>query len=82
MKDRFRKFWLATVADGFKDDLEEIRKVRLFRQLHLRLPLTPLFQAHGIEFAYFRDNEVCLGCVQTIEQEANRTTEELSHQKS
>ena len=27
MKARFRKFWLTSVADGFKDDLEEIRKV-------------------------------------------------------
>jgi len=26
LKDRFRKFWMASVADGFKDDLEEIRK--------------------------------------------------------
>jgi ribosome assembly protein 3 len=28
LKDRFRQFWMASVADGFKDDLEEIRKVR------------------------------------------------------
>lgn len=27
MKEKFRKFWLSAVADGFKDDLEEIRKV-------------------------------------------------------
>lgn len=26
MKEKFRKFWLSAVADGFKDDLEEIRK--------------------------------------------------------
>ncbi|KAF8895842.1 hypothetical protein CPB84DRAFT_1781952, partial [Gymnopilus junonius] len=26
LKDRFRKFWMASVAEGFKDDLEEIRK--------------------------------------------------------
>ncbi|GLB33189.1 putative ribosome-assembly protein 3 [Lyophyllum shimeji] len=26
MKAKFRKFWMASVADGFKDDLEEIRK--------------------------------------------------------
>jgi len=26
LKDRFRKFWMASVADGFKDDLEQIRK--------------------------------------------------------
>ena len=28
LKERFRKFWMASVADAFKDDLEEIRKVR------------------------------------------------------
>lgn len=28
LKDKFRNFWMASVADGFKDDLEEIRKVR------------------------------------------------------
>lgn len=27
MKDKFRKFWMASIADGFRDDLEEIRKV-------------------------------------------------------
>ncbi|KDQ65162.1 hypothetical protein JAAARDRAFT_53058 [Jaapia argillacea MUCL 33604] len=26
LKERFRKFWMASVADGFRDDLEEIRK--------------------------------------------------------
>ncbi|KAG7447262.1 uncharacterized protein BT62DRAFT_986568 [Guyanagaster necrorhizus] len=26
LKARFRKFWMASVADGFRDDLEEIRK--------------------------------------------------------
>ncbi|KAF9263753.1 hypothetical protein L218DRAFT_972829 [Marasmius fiardii PR-910] len=26
LKDKFRKFWMSAVADGFKDDLEEIRK--------------------------------------------------------
>ncbi|OJT04632.1 hypothetical protein TRAPUB_4644 [Trametes pubescens] len=26
LKERFRKFWMASVADGFKEDLEEIRK--------------------------------------------------------
>jgi len=26
MKEKFRKFWMASVADAFKDDLEEIRK--------------------------------------------------------
>jgi ribosome assembly protein 3 len=27
LKERFRKFWMASLAEGFKDDLEEIRKV-------------------------------------------------------
>ncbi|GBE85450.1 predicted protein [Sparassis crispa] len=26
LRDRFRKFWMASVADTFQDDLEEIRK--------------------------------------------------------
>jgi len=26
MKERFRKFWMSSIADGFKSDLEEIRK--------------------------------------------------------
>ena len=27
LKENFRKFWMASIAEGFKDDLEEIRKV-------------------------------------------------------
>lgn len=27
LRDKFRMFWMSSVADGFKDDLEEIRKV-------------------------------------------------------
>jgi ribosome assembly protein 3 len=27
LRDRFRKFWMNSLADGFKEDLEEIRKV-------------------------------------------------------
>ena len=27
LKERFRKFWMASIAEGFKDNLEEIRKV-------------------------------------------------------
>lgn len=27
LKEKFRKFWMASIAEGFKDDLEEIRKV-------------------------------------------------------
>jgi len=26
LKDKFRQFWMSAIADGFKDDLEEIRK--------------------------------------------------------
>lgn len=29
LKEKFRKFWMASIAEGFKDDLEEIRKVRV-----------------------------------------------------
>lgn len=28
LKDKFRSFWMGAVADAFKDDLEQIRKVR------------------------------------------------------
>lgn len=27
MKEKFRKFWMTSVAEGFRDDLEELRKV-------------------------------------------------------
>lgn len=27
MKERFRKFWMMTTAEGFKDELEQIQKV-------------------------------------------------------
>ncbi|KAJ3487402.1 hypothetical protein NLI96_g3574 [Meripilus lineatus] len=27
LRERFRKFWMATIVDAFSDDLEEIRKV-------------------------------------------------------
>jgi len=27
LKDKFRQFWMSAIVDGFKDDLEEIRKV-------------------------------------------------------
>jgi hypothetical protein len=27
LKERFRKFWMSSVADGFRDDLEELQKV-------------------------------------------------------
>ncbi|KXN88340.1 hypothetical protein AN958_07485 [Leucoagaricus sp. SymC.cos] len=26
LKEKFRKFWMSSVADGFRDDLEELRK--------------------------------------------------------
>jgi len=28
LRERFRKFWMGSVADAFKDDLEQLRKVR------------------------------------------------------
>jgi ribosome assembly protein 3 len=34
LQKRFRQFWMTSVADGFKEDLEEIRKVsRLDKKL-------------------------------------------------
>ena len=26
LKEKFRKFWMESIAEGFKDDLEELRK--------------------------------------------------------
>lgn len=40
LRDRFRKFWMTSVADAFKDDLEEIRKVRMNICLTSRHSLT------------------------------------------
>ncbi|TFK28595.1 hypothetical protein FA15DRAFT_753294 [Coprinopsis marcescibilis] len=42
MKERFRKFWLASVADGFKDDLEEIQKEPNLGQSRLALLIDSL----------------------------------------
>ena len=33
LRQRFRKFWMSSVADAFSDDLGEIRKVRRFQPL-------------------------------------------------
>lgn len=39
LKERFRRFWMSSIADAFKDDLEEIRKVSLI-EMALRTLLT------------------------------------------
>jgi ribosome assembly protein 3 len=44
MKEKFRKFWMASIADGFKDDLEEIRKVPWVRFLRYNKFTTTLPQ--------------------------------------
>jgi len=33
LREKFRKFWMASVADAFKDDLEKIQKVKGVRFL-------------------------------------------------
>ena len=38
LKDRFHKFWMASVADAFQDDLQEIQKVRVLASSRLRPP--------------------------------------------
>ena len=44
LQNRFRQFWMSSVADGFKEDLEEIRKVsRYFRLLHTMLLTCHIF---------------------------------------
>ena len=35
MREKFQKFWMASIADGFRDDLEQIRKVSK-EQRHVR----------------------------------------------
>jgi ribosome assembly protein 3 len=35
LQNRFRQFWMSSVADGFKEDLEEIRKVSCYFHLIL-----------------------------------------------
>ena len=41
MKDRFRQFWMSSVSDAFKEDLEDIRKVRFhFRFVSFFHPLS------------------------------------------
>lgn len=34
LRNRFRQFWMASVADGFADDLEKIRQVRVSSTSH------------------------------------------------
>lgn len=41
LKGRFRKFWMTSVAEGFGDDLEELRKVLCFPPSARILPAQP-----------------------------------------
>jgi hypothetical protein len=44
LRDRFRQFWMSSVADAFSDDLEQIRKVRhllAYSFAFTLLPITP-----------------------------------------
>ena len=55
MKDRFRQFWMSSVSDAFKEDLEDIRKVRFcfcFVFLYSFLPLLSLVQ-WGLTNSFF-----------------------------
>ncbi len=41
LRNRFRQFWMASVADAFADDLERIRQVRVSSTIHpIRLSQT------------------------------------------
>jgi ribosome assembly protein 3 len=45
LKDRFRKFWMHSVADAFQDDLAQIHKVGVFvHTLKSGLILLPTFR--------------------------------------
>ncbi len=39
LRNRFRQFWMASVADGFADDLDQIRQVRRLSQTQILLSL-------------------------------------------
>jgi hypothetical protein len=34
LKEHFQKFWMEAVIDGFRDDLEQIRKARVDSLVH------------------------------------------------
>jgi len=60
MKDRFRQFWMASVSDAFKEDLEDIRKEHDFGATRLGLLIDAL--AGGAEvFEPRGEMEVVLG---------------------
>jgi len=60
MKDRFRQFWMASVSDAFKEDLEDIRKEHDFGATRLGLLIDAL--AGGAEvFEPGGEMEVVLG---------------------
>ncbi|KAN0088222.1 hypothetical protein V8E55_005279, partial [Tylopilus felleus] len=62
LKERFRKFWMASIAEGFKDDLEEIRKEPNLGPSRLALLIESL--ASGADV--FSSNSVG-GCVNEME---------------
>ena len=60
MKDRFRQFWMSSVSDAFKEDLEDIRKVRFcfcFRFEYSFLSLTFSCSLKTDQFFFFERQE-------------------------
>ncbi|KAL1741965.1 hypothetical protein HDZ31DRAFT_5208, partial [Schizophyllum fasciatum] len=48
LRDKFRKFWMSAVVDGFKDDLEEIRKEPNLTTPKLSLLIDSLASGAGV----------------------------------
>jgi len=48
LKERFRQFWMASVADEFKDDLEELRKEPGLTQSRLTMLINGLMTASDV----------------------------------
>ncbi|KAG8855854.1 hypothetical protein FRB96_006676 [Tulasnella sp. 330] len=48
LKERFRQFWMASIADEFKDDLEELRKEPGLTQSRLTMLINGLMSASDV----------------------------------
>ncbi|KAI0299379.1 hypothetical protein B0F90DRAFT_1818140 [Multifurca ochricompacta] len=66
LRDRFRQFWMASVADAFRDDLEQIRKEPNMTKSRLALLIDSLasggeaFSSHADESGRMNEMDVVL----------------------
>jgi len=56
LRDKFKKFWMASVADAFKDDLEDIRKEPNLNQSRLTLLIDSLASGAEVFTSSRQDN--------------------------